>query len=208
MFSFAVLTHNESKDYLEKCISCILASMQNDEELVIVDDFSTNADTIEYLDKLNTYNDKIHIFQHSLNKDFAQQKNFMNSMCKNEWIFNLDADEYMSVDTINWYRQLIVANPTLQALCLPRKNIVTDITDDYIKSQSWHITYNAVGEKLINFPDYQCRIYKKCAVWHNAVHETIDLPKAAIRPDERLAIIHIKSFDRQVAQNNFYEILK
>ena len=50
MFSFAVLTHNESKDYLEKCIGCILSSMQEDEELVIVDDFSTNADTVEYLD--------------------------------------------------------------------------------------------------------------------------------------------------------------
>lgn len=208
MFSFAILTHNESKDYLEKCIGCILAEILDDEEIVIVDDYSTNEETVSYLFKLNELNEQVHVYQHALNKNFAQQKNFLNSKCKNEWIFNLDADEYMLPGVISWYRQLIKNDDNLKAICLPRKNIVTDITEDYIKSQQWRISINNKGEKLINFPDYQCRIYKKGAIWHNTVHETIDLPKVAIKPDERFAIIHIKSFDRQVAQNNFYETLK
>jgi glycosyltransferase involved in cell wall biosynthesis len=207
MFSFAILTHNESEEYLSKCVSCILAEMQNDEEIVIVDDYSTNEETISYLDKLQHYNSKIHVQQHALNKNFAQQKNFLNSQCKNDWIFNLDADEYMLPGAITWYRQLIDNNPTLQALCLPRKNIVTDITQQYIAEQNWKVCANDKGEMLINFPDYQCRVYRKNAVWHNHVHETIDLQKAYIRPIEDVSIIHIKSFEKQKLQNEFYKTI-
>lgn len=141
MFSFAVLTHNESLDYLQKCIGNILAAMHDDDELVIVDDFSTNQETIDYLNRLSTHPAKIQIYQHALNKDFAQQKNFLISKCSNDWIFNLDADEYMTVDTINWYRQLIVQNTTLQAVCMPRKNIVLGMSDKDAEKFNFALSY-------------------------------------------------------------------
>lgn len=61
---------------------------------------------------------------------------------------------------------------------------------------------------LINFPDYQSRIYKNSLKiqWHKPLHETIngakyvsDLPK-----EIEWSFIHDKTIERQKAQNMFY----
>jgi glycosyltransferase involved in cell wall biosynthesis len=85
-----LLTRNESEniqknfDWLGKCKSI--------KEIIVVDDNSTD-DTIEQAKKLQLKNQKINIFTHSLNKDFAAQRNFGISKSKYNWIFVLDPDE-------------------------------------------------------------------------------------------------------------------
>ena len=38
----------------------------------------------------------IQLFTHPLNNDFSQFKNYGTSKCKNDYIFNLDVDEFPS----------------------------------------------------------------------------------------------------------------
>ncbi|MBU3935704.1 glycosyltransferase family 2 protein [Patescibacteria group bacterium] len=88
--SLLLLTKNEEDNikvnfnWLKKC--------PNINEIVVVDDFSTDS-TISQLKKLANQNLKIKIFKRKLNNDFSQQRIFALSKTKNNRILWLDADE-------------------------------------------------------------------------------------------------------------------
>lgn len=85
MISAVVLTKNEEKN-IERC----LKSLQWCDEIVIVDDNSTDS-TVSYALKYTTK-----IFPHPLNSDYAQQRNFALMKTNGDWIFFADADEVIS----------------------------------------------------------------------------------------------------------------
>ena len=88
--SLLLLTHNESKN-LEKNFTW-LKNCSAIKEIIIVDDNSTD-DTVEMAKKLGSKHRQIKIFNHSLDNDFASQRNYGISQTKYNWIFSLDADE-------------------------------------------------------------------------------------------------------------------
>lgn len=67
------------------------------------------------------------------------------------------------------------------------------------------VVYNPL---VINFPDYQSRIYKNSPTikWEGAVHEKITGIKlyAMLPAEPAYSLIHPKTIDRQERQNNFY----
>ena len=71
-------------------ISDGIGKTQDDDEVVILDDFSYDSH-IEMLQShidcgfVNTFEQK------KLKKDFASHKNYLNSICKKDYIFQLDA---------------------------------------------------------------------------------------------------------------------
>lgn len=99
--SFSILVHNEGS-VLETLLEQIMSAIKSgdyDSEIVIVDDFSTDIETMEIIEKYGAM-DNISVFQRALNKDFASQKNFANSKCTGTYIVNVDADEYFQDDLI------------------------------------------------------------------------------------------------------------
>ncbi|SRR5258708_5060892 len=80
--SAVILTKNE-----EKNIGACLSTLQWCDEIIVVDDNSTDS-TIEIAKKLGGT-----IYSRSLNNDFAQQRNFGLHKAKEEWVFFVDADE-------------------------------------------------------------------------------------------------------------------
>lgn len=66
-------------------------------------------------------------------------------------------------------------------------------------------------EPIVNLWDYQSRIYKNSSniEWVGNVHETIKGSKQHVMlpANESYALYHYKSFEKQQAQNNFYESL-
>jgi len=88
--SLLILTHNESKN-LQDNFGWV-KSCKAIKEIVIIDDNSTD-NTIETAKKINSSHQKIKVIQHSLNNDFAQQRNFGISQTNYNWILTLDADE-------------------------------------------------------------------------------------------------------------------
>src|SRR3990167_4800317 len=85
--SAVILTKNE-----EKNIQRALKSVDFCDEIIIIDDYSTD----NTLKKLKTQNSKVKIFKRELNLDFSQQRNFGMGKCKNNWILFIDADEEVS----------------------------------------------------------------------------------------------------------------
>ena len=89
--SYSMLTHNEDESLL-KLINFLVKHKDEEDEIVILDDFSDNPKTIEILDVMTSMYEMTYEQRHLL-KDYAGQKNFLKNMCVGDYIFNLDADE-------------------------------------------------------------------------------------------------------------------
>jgi len=103
MLSAIILTKNEEKN-IERC----LQSLDFVDEIVVVDDYSTDR-TLNQISKIKKQNDKlkIKIFQRNLNSDFAAQRNFGMEKASGEWIFFLDADEELSKELKEEIKEVI-----------------------------------------------------------------------------------------------------
>ena len=202
--SYAILVHNELKE-LKKLLDIIVSNKHDHDEIVIViDDTKHYTDVSKFLDK--NYNDIIYK-KHKLNNDFAQQKNYLNSLCSKEYIFNLDADETVGSELIKVIGEIIEANES-DLFVLPRINTLDKLPDENTtKSWGWSID----SKNRINFPDLQMRIYKNSRdiKWKGSVHEKIvgftdfiQLPK-----DDEFCILHPKQFNKQFEQNRYYNYI-
>jgi glycosyltransferase involved in cell wall biosynthesis len=145
--SFAICTHNEGEYYIGGLLGKITAwldlhstvSDPHHYEIVIIDDYSTNPETIATLEKYALRPDVL-IFQHALDGDFSTHKNFMNSKCTGDWILNLDADEWVLDSFADIIPLIIEANPDVEAYWLPRINTVSGLTLDHVRKWGWIIT--------------------------------------------------------------------
>jgi len=181
------------------------------DEIVILDDFSTNQETIKVLNKAKQFG--ITVVQHALDGNFGEHKNYGSKRCVKTFVCQLDADEYLSQPLLNNIHEIIDSNPTVELYRVPRVNIVRGATDNDARNWGWHISkLPEFGDlPIINWHttgDYQSRIYKNSLriQWHKPLHETIigasivaDLPK-----EVDYAIIHDKTIERQRNQNMFY----
>ena len=89
--SYSILTHNE-KGSLIKLIDFLVEHKDEEDEIVILDDYSDDEKTKEILDTMCSIHD-IKFEQRNLNKNYSEQKNYLKEMCTGDYIFNLDADE-------------------------------------------------------------------------------------------------------------------
>lgn len=87
--SAVVLTKNEEKN-IKRC----LRSIDFCDEIIVVDDFSTDR-TIEIIRTVGNKN-LCSVHKRKLNNDFAEQRNFGLSKACNEWVLFIDADEELT----------------------------------------------------------------------------------------------------------------
>jgi len=199
--SYSILTHNET-DVLEDLLEFLGANKKEQDEIVVLDDYSRD----ETLGILTEYREKYGVIweQRELNKNFGEQKNYLNSLCSGDFIFNLDADERPPKFLFENLHVFLEQNPDVDAYWIPRINTVKDITDSHIKKWGWSVN----DERWINWPDWQLRIYRNAEWinWIRPVHETVTGFKnfSHFPEDERFAIRHHKIIENQEKQNDFY----
>lgn len=102
MLSVVILTKNE-----EANISKLLASLSLADEILVIDDNSTDK-TVSIAEKLGA---KVH--KHSLDNNFAAQRNFGLAKANGDWVLFVDADEEVSKELVNEIIQLI-NNPLIK----------------------------------------------------------------------------------------------
>ena len=200
--SYSMLVHNET-DTLEKLLKFLVKWKNDDDEIVILDDYSDNEKTKEILDfYVSTYD--IVYEQRNLLKDFASQKNHFKSMGSGDYSFNLDADEMISLWMIKNVHEIIEANDGIDLIYLPRINTVDGITDEHCRMYGYKVN----EEGWINFPDWQGRIFRNRPNirWQYKVHEMITgyQTYATLPTDKPFCILHPKTIEKQVEQNKFY----
>jgi len=203
--SYSILTHNET-DSLIKLIDFLVEHRDDEDEIVILDDYSDNEDTKKILDATVSIYD-IKFEQRHLLKDYGGQKNYLKNMCSGDYIFNLDADELPHKQLIKNIKEILESNSTIDLYYVPRINTVEGMTQDHINKWRWQV--NEKG--WINFPDWQGRIWRNRPNirWEKPVHEMlVGFKEYAFLPqEEEYCFYHPKTIDKQEKQNEFYRTI-
>lgn len=196
--SFAITAHNEHSE-LNRLLKQLENNINNNDEVIIQLD-STSTDKVR--DVISKYD--FQSIEFSLNKDFASFKNNIMNYCSKDWIFFIDADEYLSDDLMDNIHEILDVNKNLvDVIAVPRINTVEGLTRAHIDKWRWF-----VDEKgHINYPDYQTRICanKTEIKWINKVHERLSGWKTIANLPSGYDLVHPKTIDRQEKQNKFYE---
>ena len=182
---------------------------QSDQLVIMIDDENGSNEVEDYVeDFLIVYKDRVdmRIIYHRLDNDFASHKNFLNKSCTGDWIFQIDADELPAESLMINLPAILETNENVDAIWVPRVNIVNGLTKEHISKWGWSVNENG----WVNWPnDSQLRLYKNKPeiVWERKVHERLTGYKtiSKLPVDGSFALWHIKDIARQERQNEFYE---
>ena len=203
--SYSILTHNET-DSLSELIQFLVKHKDEEDEIVILDDYSDNEKTKEILDTMCSIHE-IKFEQRHLLKDYAGQKNHLTRMCKNDYIVNIDADELPHKQLMKNIKPILESNPTIDLYLVPRVNTVEGITQEHIDKWNWNVN----DDGWVNFPDYQGRIWRNRPniLWKNKVHEVLTGYKehTYLPAEEQFSLYHPKTIEKQIQQNKLYSTL-
>jgi glycosyltransferase involved in cell wall biosynthesis len=199
--SFAITACNEYKE-LDRLLSQLTKTISSDDEIIVQLDSDNFTQEVEQV--VEKYSNITRIY-FALNNDFSVFKNNLKKHCIKDYIFFIDADEYLSEDLIRDIKLIISENIHTQLFLIPRINTVEGLTQEHIQNWGWNVN----DKGWVNFPDYQTRVVKNEPeiVWKNKVHEQLSGFKLyASLPDE-YCLIHPKTIEKQERQNNFYNLL-
>ena len=208
--SYAIPVCNEIKEIKRLLEFLIKAKRRQDEIVILVDEQNGTEEVKDYVeDFAHQYLDFdfVNVYYHPLNRDFAAHKNFLNGCCKGDYIFQIDADELPDESLLEYLPEILELN-AIDAIWIPRINIVNGITPDHIAKWGWNCNENG----WINWPnDAQLRVYanKPEIKWERKVHERLTGYKTISKfPDQKeFALWHVKDIARQERQNEFYETI-
>ena len=196
--SYAICTHNESES-LFNLTEKINQNKDTQDEIVFLDDHSTNKVTKDFL------KNQENVYYNHLNKNYANHKNILKKHCSGDYIFQIDADEYPTLQLFVSLKKIINKNPKVDLFRVPRQNYVNGILKEHIVKWRWSID----EKRRINYPDYQTRIFKNTndIYWTRPVHEYITGFKIAtnLPKDKNLDLIHKKEIQNQVKNNLIYQ---
>ena len=197
--SYLVTTHNET-DCLDELLSKLTSTKKTNHEIVLLDDYSDNPTTISIIEK---YKSSINFQQKKLQNDYGAHKNYGISLCKGEWIFQIDADELPTDVLLENIDVLLQSNANNETLWLPRLNYFVGVTQTDIEMWGWNYQ-----DGMINFPDYQSRLYKNLPHirYERRLHEKVEgyTSYAFIPAQKDIALIHNKTIEKQRETNMKY----
>ena len=196
--SFAITAHNEHVE-LDRLLKQLTSNIKSKDEIVVQLDTTATDEVVSVIEKYNLIK-----YYFPLNNDFATFKNNLKSHCTKEWIFFIDADEYLSDNLLGYIHEILKANKGIvDVISVPRINTVEGLTREHIDKWRWFVDDNG----YVNYPDYQTRICanKKDIEWKNKVHERLSGWKTIANLPHGYDLIHPKTIERQEKQNKFYE---
>jgi hypothetical protein len=198
--SYAITACNEHVE-LDRLLEQLDRTIQDIDEVVIQLDTTATPEVEEVCYKYPAFT----LIQFPLNNDFASFKNNLKSKCNRDYIFQIDADEYLSEELLTYLPAILEDNSNVEMFSVPRINTVEDLTEQHIKQWGWRVDERG----WVNYPDYQNRIFKNKPEihWINKVHEKIIGAMSTAELPPSLDLIHPKTIDRQEKQNNYYNTL-
>lgn len=202
--SYAITVKDELED-IKRLVTLIQQYRRQEDEIVIVYDSNNGSkEVIDFVTTLSLSNYKFSNF--FFDNDFSALKNYLISKCSGDYIFNIDADEYITEIQNKNIIETLVNNPTFDVIMLPRINLLTgNVTEEHIKE----FNFNLNEKGWINFPDYQPRIFKNSPniKWINKVHEQLigSTRTGKLSPQEQFSIMHVKTIEKMWKQHMYYK---
>lgn len=197
MISYAICVCNEHQE-LKNLLEFLYETKKEDDEIVVLVDSKKENKLVSSVIRLFP---KLKVFTRSFDGDFAAHKNYLNSCCQGDIIFNIDADEIPQEGLMKVVNEFSETTEDFDVLYVPRLNICPGYTQKFIEKHKFNV--NEMG--LINWPDYQGRIYKKGIEWEGKVHEKPNGKNVKLLPaNVQFALWHVKSVSKQNKQNDLY----
>jgi glycosyltransferase involved in cell wall biosynthesis len=203
--SYAITACNEHVE-LERLLDQLNEHIRRGDEIVVQLDNTSTPEVRVVAEKYNV-GTKYHyhriIFE--LDNNFSAFKNNLKEHCTRDFIFQIDADEYLSEELILSLPEILEMNPTIDLYYIPRINTVEGLTQEHIQKWGWNVNQDG----WVNYPDYQTRILRNIPdiKWINKVHERVVGAKVGINLPEGYDLIHPKTINKQEQQNNYYNTL-
>jgi glycosyltransferase involved in cell wall biosynthesis len=160
--SYLVTCHNEGVDIqglLER-----LYKYSEGNECIILDDYSEDPNTVQILQNaVKLSNGFFQLHQHKLDNNYSEHKNYGKSLCKGDYIFQIDADELPSETLLASLKELIELNKNVDLFWIPRINDFKGVTDIEAKKWGWKLTKmpELIQEKIIDDQSYEYKFLKK-----------------------------------------------
>ncbi len=197
--SYAITACNEHVE-LDRLLDQLSSSIRDEDEIV-VQMVITATDEVKAV--VNKY--KLMNYFHPLNKDFATFKNNLKGLCTKDYIFQIDADEYLSEELLTYLPAILEDNSSVEMFSIPRINTVEGLTQEHVRQWGWRVDERG----WVNYPDYQNRILRNKPEihWVNKVHEKIIGAMVTTEIPPGLDLIHPKTIERQEKQNNYYNTI-
>lgn len=189
---------------LSRLLSKLVSIIGHDDEIVVQGDQGKVTDAVVSVLHKYRKNPQVKYVEYPLGRDFASFKNNLIKSCTKDWIVNIDADEMLSDLLFTDLRSIFDENPDIDMYRFARINTVQGLTHEWSRKWGWNVSHGG----RVNFPDRQSRAWRNNGriKWQNAVHEVLtgfgtyaDLPD-----DDEYCILHNKTINRQIAQNEFY----
>lgn len=198
--SYAITVWNEHKE-LDRLLCQLKSIVKWSDEIVIQMDTKATDEVKEVIKKHGL---TAHIFP--IGDSFATFKNNLNNLCTKDYIFQLDADEFLSDDLSEKIDEVIRINSDVDALIIPRVNTLVDqsMLEEYMSNLTWKNDESS----WINYPDAQTRIFKNKSkiVWGgDRIHTCLINLDGTRQLEKQYQLIHVKSFQKQQYQYDFYE---
>ena len=100
-------------------------------EIVILDDYSNDIEIIKLKEEIsNNPIGNVKWYQHALNQNYSEHKNYGKSLCRGKYIFQIDADELPSVFILENINTILESNPDIDLFWLPRINDFIGVNED------------------------------------------------------------------------------
>ena len=115
--SAIIITKNEEKNIVD-CIDTLKWCRQ----ILVIDDFS--EDRTAEIAKING----AQVYEHQLNQDFSNQRNFALSKSETGWVMFIDADERVSEELRKEIEKELVSSEDIKGYTLSRKDILWGTT--------------------------------------------------------------------------------
>ena len=202
--SYGITVHNEA-DELNKLLEVLVSNTDEEDEIVICDDFS-NQETREVIDHWDLHSPDSKVVKHytrKLDGNFANQKNSVIENSTGDYIFHIDADEYPNEILLKQLKQILEIND-VDLVWVPRVNTIEGMEQQHIQKWGWRVS----EKNWVNYPDYQARVFRnhKDIRWTRPLHEYITGCKtySHLPPHEELSLYHPKTIEKQEEQNMFY----
>ena len=203
--SYAITACNEHVE-LERLLDQLNEYIRPKDEIIVQLDNTATPEVKVIAEKYNVGTKyHYHRITFGLNGDFSLFKNNLKEHCIRDYIFQIDADEFLSENLILSLPEILGMNPEIEMYAVPRINTVEDLTQNHIQKWGWSINQDG----WVNYPDYQTRIFKNTPEikWINKVHERLIGAKTIVPLPEGYDLIHPKTIERQEKQNNYYNTL-
>ncbi len=203
--SYSISVCNEHEE-LDKLLNQLTTYIENEDELLIlVDQSKITGEVGQVISKYKNIIPNLKVIASDLNGDFATFKNNFVSISTKDFIWQIDADELLSEDLLVDLKLILDVNPTVDLYWVKRENYVQGLTEDYIRGWGWRVD----EKQRINWPDPQARIFRNngSIKWKNKVHEVIEGHKEFVVLPDNYFLIHNKTLERQIKQNQFYQTL-